>query len=118
ADYLQGIGIAVKSTPIPPQLTTNSEYRATYPAFSVNGSPMSDTDIEVYHSANARTPENHYSGSNKPRYMDAEMDSLVDRYLVTIPIKERMDIGTQIVRNITTNLPMLPLFYRSSQRAD
>jgi peptide/nickel transport system substrate-binding protein len=113
ADFLQRNGIGVDSTVIPLQLATNNEYRATFPAFSVNGQPLSDRQIERFNSANARTAENRYTGDNRARYMNAEMDDLVGRYLTTIPLQPRMEAATGIMRNITTNLPILPLFYDS-----
>jgi ABC-type transport system substrate-binding protein len=113
ADFLQRNGIAIDSTVIPLQLSNNNEYRANFPAFSVNGQPLSDRQIERFTSAEARTPEHRYAGNNRARYMDPEMDALVERYLATIPLGPRMEIGTQIVRHVTTNLPILPLFFDS-----
>ena len=81
-------------------------------AFEVR-QPLSDRQIERFNSANARTAENRYTGDNRARYMNAEMDALVNQYLSTIPMQPRMDVGSQILRNSTTNLPILPLFYDS-----
>jgi peptide/nickel transport system substrate-binding protein len=113
ADYMQRLGIAVDSTVIPLQLSTNSEYRATFPAFAVAGTPLSDRQIERFTSASAPVAETRFTGDNKSRYMDPEMDALTAKYQVTIPIQARMDVATQMIRNVTTNLPILPLYYDS-----
>src|SRR2546422_1748144 len=90
ADFMQKVGIAVESTVIPLQLSTNNEYRATFPAFSVNGQPLSDRQIERFNSANARTAENRYTGDNRARYMNGDMDALVSQHLSTIPLQAPM----------------------------
>jgi ABC-type transport system substrate-binding protein len=45
--------------------------------------------------------------------MNAELDTLIDRYRTTIPFGPRMDAARQITRNVTENLPLLPLFFDS-----
>ena len=61
--------------------------------------------------ANARTPERRYNGSNNGRYMNPEMDRLVAQYQSTIPFADRMQVATQIVHLYDDDLPVLPLFY-------
>jgi hypothetical protein len=43
--------------------------------------------------------------------MNAELDALIDRFSVTIPIDERVRIGGQIVRHMTDRVVEMPLFY-------
>ena len=43
--------------------------------------------------------------------MSPELDGLIDRYLVTIPQAERMEIGRGIVRHVTENLPIMGVAY-------
>ena len=47
------------------------------------------------------------------RYMNPEYDMLVDRYLATIPMNDRMEVVQQIVRHISENVPILGLMYEA-----
>jgi ABC-type transport system substrate-binding protein len=110
ADYLQRVGIAVDQVVIPLQLVDDQRYRATFPGLIVNGGPA-DTGLEDFHSRQARLPENNFTGRNRSRYSNPQLDTLVDRYLTTIPFDARMDAAREIVRHETENLPAIPLFF-------
>ncbi len=113
ADMLKRIGIGAESVVIPQQRVDDQEYRSNFPAFTVNGQPIDLRMFERFHSNQARLPENNYVGENRSRYMNPELDALIDRYIVTIPRAERMELARQITRHVTENLPLLPLFYDS-----
>ena len=65
------------------------------------------------HELEAALPENNYRGQNRVRYMNPEYDMLVDRYLATIPMNDRMEVVQQIVRHISENVPILGLMYEA-----
>jgi peptide/nickel transport system substrate-binding protein len=113
ADMLKRIGLSADSVIIPQQRVDDQEYRTNFPSFTVNGQPIDLRMFERFHSNQARLPENNYVGENRSRYMNPELDGLIDRYLVTIPRTERMELARQITRHITENLPLMPLFYDS-----
>ena len=62
-------------------------------------------------SSEAALPENNFRGQNRVRYMNPEYDALVDRYLITIPMAERIDVVRQIVHHISDQVPILGLLY-------
>ena len=65
-----------------------------------------------YHSSLIALPENRFTVTgNNPRYSNRELDSLIDRYVVTIPRAERMGLLGQIVRHLSDQIPSLPLFF-------
>ena len=111
ADFLQKVGIGMDSVVIPEQLVNDEEYRSNFPGLIVNGGPADALQFENLHTKNARTAENRYQGGNRSRYMNPELDALIDRYVSTIPFDARMDIARQITQHVTTNLPLLPLFF-------
>lgn len=113
ADYLQRLGIAIDPVIIPVQLVSDQRYRASFPGLIVNGGPANASNLEDFHSSQARVPENNFSGSNRARYMHPEMDTLVERYQTTIAFDARMEVARQIVRHTTENLPVVPLFFDS-----
>ena len=110
ADMLQQGGIGVDAVVIPEQMISNNEYRSNFPAFTTNGGGASEI-VERYHSKQARTAENRYAGSNRSRYMDPALDAIIERYQVTIPVEPRLDLARQVVRHITENLVIMPLFW-------
>jgi hypothetical protein len=86
------------------QLVDDQEYRSNFPAFIVNGSPADD-NLEAWHSNQSRLPETRYRGSNRSRYMNAELDAAIVRYQTTIPFGPRMEAAREITRHVTENLP-------------
>jgi peptide/nickel transport system substrate-binding protein len=111
ASYWQRLGLVPETIMIPPQRATDLEYRATFPGFAVQRQGGELTFLENFHSSQARTRENRFAGNNNTRYVNPEMDSIIDRYLRTIPESERHAIAREGVRHITENVVEFPLYY-------
>ncbi len=111
ADYWKRIGLASETIQIPNQRRRDVEYRANFPAFTIQRQPNGEEGMLRYHSREAPVPENNYFGDNKARYVNPEMDALLERYFVTIARTDRAEIGRQIVRHMTSQVVPLPLFY-------
>jgi peptide/nickel transport system substrate-binding protein len=110
AEHWQRIGIGVDTVIMPLQRNQDREYRSTRPAFEVVGQP---DDIIRLHSAEIPTAETRYIGDNRPRYANAELDGLIERYYVTIPRAERVQVLGQILNHVTDRVVMLSLFYEA-----
>jgi peptide/nickel transport system substrate-binding protein len=115
AEYWKQIGVDNLPTFVPVQQIGDRELRATFPGFEVLGAGdigVSSESIRRYHSSSIPLPENRFQVTgNNPRYRNAELDSYIDRYVVTIPRAERMQLLGQIVRHLTDQLPSMGLFY-------
>lgn len=111
ADYWQRVGIEVEPVVIPAQRTGDLEYRATFPGFELTGPPSDLGGIGQLHSSKARVPENNFVGSNYSRYINADFDALIDRYFVTLPQPERLQVVEQIVRHIAENVIAMGMWY-------
>jgi peptide/nickel transport system substrate-binding protein len=112
ADYWQRIGVGVDQVVVPAQRQSDFEYRSTYPGFELLvGTPHDLDGIGGFHSSKARLPENNFVGSTHSRYMNAELDSYIDRYFVTIPERERLQLLGQIATHMAENLAVMPLVY-------
>lgn len=107
------VGVAVETVIIPRQRADDREYRAARPAFEMVRQPndLSEGALTRLVSSEAALPENNFRGQNRVRYQNPEYDALVDRYLVTVPMAERLDVVRQIVRHISENVPILGLLY-------
>lgn len=107
ADYFKKIGIDASSSVIPDSLRSDREYNSTYPGVRLW---RASTDLGLS-SRDAPIPENRFVGSNRPRYMNPALDTLVDRYFATIPFAERAGVLGQIIRHTTEQLPGMNMYF-------
>jgi peptide/nickel transport system substrate-binding protein len=115
ADYFQRIGIGVETISIPLQRQNDREYRATIPGFDLAGGGGGDTSyLERLRSSQAPVPENNFVGRNKVRYMNAELDGLIERFFLTVPWDARMEALRPIVHHISDQVVIIQLFYTAN----
>ena len=113
ADYWSRIGVTSELDPIPPPRQRDVEYRANFPTFNLQAGSGGVRNIQNLRSVDARLAENNYSGRNYARYMNPEFDALIDRYVSSIARAPRMDALRQVVRHMSDQLNILPLYYRA-----
>ncbi len=113
ADYWQRVGIGVDTVLTPRQQASDREYRATMPGFDLVRQPFEPERIV---SSEAALPENRFSGKNRTRYMNPEMDGYVHAYLTTIPIAPRIDALAKIMHLMTQDAVALGVFYAPEPR--
>ncbi|MPZ16101.1 MAG: hypothetical protein GEU73_17060, partial [Chloroflexi bacterium] len=110
-DYWTRIGMEVTPFVVPPQQGRDREYVAQFPAFMVRGVSGSYESLRQYfHSAEAPLPENGFRGNNRGRYMNPELDRLLDRFFQTIPPGERAQALGQVVHQETDQAVWMGLF--------
>ncbi len=114
ADYWQRVGVGVDPVVIPIQRQRDREYRATFPAFTLQGGESGVGRLKELHSVQARLPENNYTGGNYSRYRTPEFDALIERFVTTIPRAERMQVLKQVVHHMSDQLNMMNLFYAAT----
>jgi peptide/nickel transport system substrate-binding protein len=110
ADHWRAVGVGVDVVVIPPQRNQDREYRQTRPAFEVVGQP---DDVYRFQTSQIPTAENRYVGDNRMRYSNPLLDALVDRYYVTIPRAERVQVLGQILNHVTDQVVLLSFFYEA-----
>lgn len=113
-DYWQRLGLAVEPDVVPAQARTDRARRSGRPGYEVQKQGASVTGFASYHGRERPLPENNYVGNNRARYQHDELDALIDRYLVTVPRGERLDIVRGIVRHMTEQLNVAGLIYDSN----
>jgi peptide/nickel transport system substrate-binding protein len=109
-DYWERIGLGVTFNTIPLQRQNDLEYFVTFPSFLLLRGPRELTLFQNLHGSRAALPERNFAGINRGRYMNPEYDALVDRYYVTIPFPDRMQVLGQILHHETDQLPVMRLF--------
>ena len=66
------------------------------------------------HSTEIPTAENNWQGSNIPGYRSERMDALIDKVEITLDKADRQELWSEIQHLYATELPVIPLYYRSS----
>ena len=107
--------LGLKGTPLPgsPQ-ARDRRARATRPAFEVtsfSAAISEPTRLTRFTSRDIPTAQNNYRGSNYMRYSHPQLDALVDRFFVTIPRQEQIEVLKQIAAHVTENLVLMPLYH-------
>jgi peptide/nickel transport system substrate-binding protein len=111
ADYWKRIGVGVDAETISAQAQTDLALRSNFPGFSTNRIGGPADFLTMFHSREARVAENRYRGTNRPRYINPVYDDLADRYAITIPYAERMEIARQLAHIISDQVVFMPLVH-------
>lgn len=112
-DMWKSIGITPDAEIVTQQRQRDLAYRANFRSFALQaGVGYGPEGVNGLLGREARTAERNYVGGNYIRYMNPEIDALVDRYFTTIPFVERIQLLGQIVRHTTENHIWMPLYWR------
>jgi peptide/nickel transport system substrate-binding protein len=107
ADW-QAVGVGVETNIYPRQMRDDIEWRQTRPAFELLTQPP---EVQRFHSSGTPLPENRFRGDNRTRYNSPELDTLIDRYFLTIPMQERMATLGQVIHHLTDQVITIGLVY-------
>jgi peptide/nickel transport system substrate-binding protein len=107
-DHWRQAGVALEPVIISRQASSDRQLRSEFASFDFTRQPA---DLTRYHGTQVPLPENNYRGSNRTRYRSAELDALIDRYLVTVPRDERNRVLSQMVQHMTENVVIMGLFF-------
>lgn len=115
-DFWKRAGLAAEPHTIPQARSNDAEYRATYPGFEMVRAGDGKGVFSQYHSAQARLPENNYRGgpagdNNRMRYLNPDLDALMDRYAITIPWPARMAVARDIIHLETDQVVAVGVIY-------
>ncbi len=115
AEYWKRVGIDVEPVVVPNQLIPDREYRAQFPAFEMlaSGPGASASSVRQWHSASVPLPQNRFAGSNRARYRNPDLDSIIERYVVTIPKAERLALLGDLIHHQTDQVTILTTFYQA-----
>jgi peptide/nickel transport system substrate-binding protein len=111
ADDWKRLGVAVDTIILTEQQRADREFYSTFPGFDAAGSSNGSSEFFSFHSSQAKTPQNRYTGANRSGYSNTELDSTIERFFTTVPMSERMQVAGQVVRHLTENVVFLPMFY-------
>ncbi|HZT05469.1 MAG TPA: ABC transporter substrate-binding protein [Chloroflexota bacterium] len=112
ADNWKQVGMTVNTYVIPRQQASDREYRANFSAMEIVRQPADVRGLKNLHSRTTSLPENDYAGTgNRSRYFNPQLDDLIDKVFVTIPLDQRREMMGQIDHILTTDLPFFMIMY-------
>jgi peptide/nickel transport system substrate-binding protein len=111
ADAWQRIGVEMRPVVRSSQTNVDREENANFPGFRVSRQPNAIAEMTRYLISQAPVAENRFTGQNFARYMNQEYNDLIERYFLTIPKAERMELLRRIVRHQSESLHQMGLFY-------
>jgi peptide/nickel transport system substrate-binding protein len=117
ADMWKQIGIEGRPTEIPAAQRSDLQLRTTFPGFEIVNQGSGISSVPTITAAETPLPENNYRGRNRSRYVNADLENLITRYTVTIPMRERVEILGDIVHHLTDNVVYLHLFHGGAAMA-
>lgn len=115
-EFWQKIGITVDPIVFPQSRAREREWVSTFPSFLMYRQGTGIGGLRSRHSRNTPLPENSFVGQNYARYMNPAFDALIDKYFVTIPRDERLEVARQLVHHVSDQLPLMGLYYDSEPR--
>jgi peptide/nickel transport system substrate-binding protein len=91
------------------------EVRATRPGLTLNSGSFNLVEprrlFQWFHGSQSPTPENRFQGNNRSRYANAELDALIDRFFVTVPKQERLELMKQIIHHQSDNATVTTAYH-------
>lgn len=113
ADYWKRIGIQAETEVVSlARSVAEPEFYASFPGFSTGGGNYAGLNTMDRLSADqVPSAQNNFSGQNTGGYVNAGLLTMIDRYFVTIPLPERIEILRSIFRHLTEQVIVMPLYY-------
>jgi len=103
-------GVDASEEPIPPNLTRDPEWRATFQCVESSSRNLGISKVQHLHSGNAMSAANNWRGNNRSGWSTLELDRLIDRFMAAMVEDERLQTERDIVRILTAELPLLPMY--------
>lgn len=117
AGLWSAFGLETLPYTVPEAREADLEFRALFPTFEAVGTGSPFTAYVNLRESEVRTPANNWRGSNRTGYHHPELTALADRYLVTIPMAERLQILGDMIHHHTSNVVLMYLMYSSQPLA-
>ncbi len=111
ADYWRRLGLDVTPFMVPPHQASDRQYVSEFPTFFLSACTSTyDRVVNCFHSSQARTAQTRFNGPNRSRYMNPELDALLERFITTVPLRERVQPLREAIRIETEEAVWMGLF--------
>lgn len=111
-DLLHRAGVNLQPVAVAAAQATDGQFVATFPAFNIaNTGTSGDTPLVKLWTGRSPSPENRWTGSALGGWSNVEYDRGYDAYTTTLNRTDRNDVVLQMMRLVSDELPVLPLYY-------
>lgn len=109
-----GVEVLIKNEP-PRVYFGETVKKSKYPAMAMFAwiSAPESTPRSMFHSSEIPSKKNGFKGQNSPRWVNKDVDSLLDKIDVTFEADERAKLVEKVLYHYTNEVPVIPLYYRS-----
>src|SRR5262249_8488816 len=108
ADYWKTLGGQIEPYVVPPALSGDRAYAATYTGVRTDGSPsVVHYDGGKLHSVAIRSAANNFTGSNRAGYNNPRVDALIDRLSRSIDPGEQLSAHGDLLHEVTTDIAFM-----------
>lgn len=95
-----------------PQQNRNAQFRASFTGVDIPRNPMGALSaLRRFEGIQVPTSENRFAGTNRGGYANPAWDDAGSRLRNTLEEAKQIEIEKEMLRILTTELPVLPLYY-------
>jgi peptide/nickel transport system substrate-binding protein len=111
ADGWKAVGAQPVYSIIPAARLGDREYESTHPGVLITNPSGSVFEENRLHSREITSPANRWTGKNRGGYINARVDDILDKLLVTIDPKTRLSLQGQLLREQMGDVALAPLYW-------
>lgn len=112
ADYWKALGLPTEQVVLSTGEARDNRVISTFPGFAPTANPLAfENTMQVVYGPLCPSERNRWSGRNHGCYQSAEMDGTIELLRSTINPAEQQQLWRQMVRILTQELPVLPLYF-------
>jgi ABC-type transport system substrate-binding protein len=114
SDSWQRVGVTATRVATRAQQAQDFQYMATFPAFKVGQTANDTLAFLSLHSSRVRLASNGFRAPSPPnysRYVNPELDALIERHQTTVPMAERIQVIGEIVHHVADKAVVFGIYY-------
>lgn len=112
ADYWRSAGLVVDQHVLTQAQDRDRQFRASFPAFDGSQIPLRiDTILQRLHSSGCPTEATRWAGNNRGCWSNPAADGLNEALSIAIEPSEQRRLYRDLARLVSTELPVLPLYF-------
>jgi len=109
-DWRQVGAVGVPST-LPRALARDREAISTQPGVLISSGNYDFLIRNRLHTREMTSAENRWTGANRSGYSNPRVDGILDRLVVTVAPRERLDLHKELLRDQMGDVPLMPLYW-------
>ncbi|MEA2639939.1 MAG: peptide/nickel transport system substrate-binding protein [Chloroflexota bacterium] len=113
-DAWKSLGADISLYFMPPEEADDRHVLSLQPFAQLSSNPGDNfTAVALIHSGSIASEANRWSGQNNQGYSNPQVDSFIDRLLLTIDPTERVALHRQLAQEALGDLAVLPLYFQT-----